>query len=179
MTVIVSLLKDPVTRRLPPPYQAVEVTLKRLRTPEWETARDRALSIVRDDAKLIGLLVDYDLLPGGSARRWKQMRDREPVEYAAFITGVSAWLTAVECCLAGIEKWSGVALEDGAPAPLDQSTLRALLLDDAISAALMDVLTQAARLVVTEGKPLGVSPNGSSAPAPTASTPTTAGAAIN
>ena len=55
---------------------------------------------MRDEAKLLPLLVEHDLLPPGGVRGWKAMRDRDVLRYAAFLPGVSVWLTAVECGVA-------------------------------------------------------------------------------
>lgn len=153
MTVRVSLLTGPVEKALRPPYTGVTVTVRRLRSPEWDTARDRALAIVRNDAELLNLLVKYDLLPEGGVRGWKRMKDDAPVEYARFIIGISMWLTAVECALVGVQSWTGIEIDGGVPAPVDRSVLEALLLDEALSEQLMSVLTEAARLLVVEGEP--------------------------
>lgn len=168
MTVVVSLLKGPVTRPLPPPYAGVTVTLRRLRSPEWQSAYEAAMTTLRDDAALLNLLVEHDLLPDGSVKRWKRMKDFEPLEYAEFLAGVGQWLSAVECSLKGLVEWKGLSLLGGAPAPVTREVLEVLLLDDALRGAVMSVLTEAGRLLIVEGEPSGASLNGSSEPARTA-----------
>lgn len=168
MSIRVAARLDPVTRQLRPPYQAVTVTVRRLRSPEWATAKDAALSILRNDAELLNLLVKHDLLPAGGVRGWKRMKDEDPTAYAAFLTGVGMWLTAVECGLVGITAWTGIDTEDGKPAPVEREVLEGLLLDEALSDQLMQVMTEAARLFIAEGEPFGASPNGSSGPGMTA-----------
>lgn len=172
--VLLNLKTDPVTRRLKPPYDGMTVTVRRLRSTEWDGARDAAQTLLRNDAELLPLLAKYDLLPTGGVREWKRMRDQRPADYARYLIGVSMWLTAVECALVGLSGWTGLEVAPGQAAPLDRDTLEALLLDEAISDQIMAVLTEAAQILVIEGKPSGASPNGSSARAKTASAPTTA-----
>lgn len=169
MTVVVSARTGVVTRSLAGAYSSVTVTLRRLRTTEWESARDAAQSVLRDDGKLLPLLVEHDLLPPGGVKGWKRLRDAEPISYAAYLTGISMWLTAVESGLAGIASWTGVAADrDGTPADVSREVMEVLMLDDQFSSQIMALLTEASVLVILEGKPSGVLPNGSSAPAPMA-----------
>lgn len=163
----VSLKTGPVTRQLNGAYAGASVTVRRLRSPEWSNARAAAQAILRDDSKLLPLLVEHDLLPEGGVRRWKRMRDDDPVAYAAYLVGISMWLAAVECALAGVVEWTGFATEEG-PAPITREVLQALLLDEKLSDQLMAMLTEAAVLLVVEGERSGVSPNGSSGPGKTA-----------
>ena len=144
------------------------VTVRRLRSPEWASAKDAALNILRNDAELLNLLVKHELLPAGGVRGWKRMKDTDPAAYAAFLTGVGMWLTAVECALVGVSSWTGIDTEDGHAAPITREVLEGLLLDEALSDQLMHVLTEAARLFIVEGEPFGASPAGSSAPGTTA-----------
>lgn len=175
MTVVVSARTGVVTERLKGQYASVSVTLRRLRSPEWEAAREAAQTVLRNDGKLLPLLVEHDLLPEGGVKGWKRMRDGDPFQYAVFLTGIAMWLTAVECGLAGIESWAGVASDhNGTPAPVSREMLEVLMLDDQFSQQVMALLTEASVLVILEGKPSGASPNGSSEPAKTASAPTTA-----
>jgi hypothetical protein len=175
MTVVVSARTGVVTRPLKGQYASVTVTLRRLRSTEWEAAREAAQSVIRDDGKLLPLLVEHDLLPKGGVKGWKRMRDAEPIQYALFLTGVAMWLTAVECGLAGIESWTGVASDrQGTPAPVGRAMLEVLMLDDQFSQQVMALLTEASVLVILEGKPSGASLSGSLEPARTASAPTTA-----
>ncbi|WP_312126572.1 hypothetical protein [Brevundimonas sp.] len=165
MTVIVATKLGPVTRPLRPPYGSVVVTVRRLRSPEWEAAREAAQAIVRDDSKLWPLLVEHDLLPPGGLKGLRRMREREPLEYAATLSGIVMWLAAVECALVGLVSWEGISLEgQTGPAPITREVLQTLLLDDGLSEELMSVLTEAGRLLVVEGKPSGASLNGSSRP---------------
>lgn len=156
MTVRVSLKTEPVQKKLRPPYADVTITARRLRSPEWDTARDRALATVRDDAALLNLLAKHDLLPAGGVRGWKRMKDDDPVAYAQFMVGISMWLTSVECALVGVEAWSGINGDDGKPAPLTRDVMEVLLLDEALSDQIMGVVTEAARLLIVEGEPSGV-----------------------
>lgn len=176
MTVVVSARTGVVTRQLKGQYATVSLTLRRLRTPEWESAREAAQAILRDDGKLLPVLIEHDQLPAGGVKAWKRMRDNDPIQYALFLTGIAMWLTAVECGLTGIESWSGVASDSKGeiPAPVSREVLEVLMLDDQFSSQVMALLTEASVLVILEGKPSGASPNGSSEPEKTASAPTTA-----
>ena len=164
----VALKKDPVTKALVGQYRGATITVRRLRTPEWTRARSAAQAILQNDAELLPLLVEHDLLPEGGVRGWKRMRDDDPSSYASFISGVSGWLTAVECALVGVSGWEGFATDDGVPAPITREVLQALFLDEALSDQVMAVLTEAALLLIVEGEPFGASPTGSSAPGTTA-----------
>jgi len=155
VSVRVALKSEAVTRPLRAPYQDVTVTVRRLRTPEWESARDAAQAILRDDAELLNLLVKHDLLPKGGVRGWKRMKDDDPVAYAQYLIGIGMWLAAVEAALIGVEAWAGIEIDTGVPAPVDREVLEVLLLDEALSDQLMAVLTEAARLLIVEGEPFG------------------------
>ena len=84
MSVRVSLKQGPVTKPLRFPYADVTITARRLRSPEWDSARDAAQAILRNDAELLNLLVKHELLPEGGVRGWKRMKDTDPVAYAAY-----------------------------------------------------------------------------------------------
>lgn len=168
MSVRVSLKQGPVTKPLRYPYADVTITARRLRSPEWDSARDAAQAILRNDAELLNLLVKHDLLPEGGVRGWKRMKDTNPVAYAQYLIGIGMWLTSVECALVGVIAWTGINTEDGAPAPIDREILEVLLLDEALSDQILSVVTEAAQLLIVEGEPFGASPNGSSAPGTTA-----------
>lgn len=156
MTVFVSLRTEPETRKLAVPFDNVTVTVKRLRTPEWEAAREAAQAIVRDDAKLWPLLVEHDLLPKGGLKALKRQRETDPLEYLAALSGIVVWLTSVECALAGLLSWEGIKDQaTGKDMPVTREVLEALLLDDRMSGQLMAILTDVARLLVIEGKPSG------------------------
>ncbi|MBD3571703.1 hypothetical protein EJ082_01760 [Brevundimonas diminuta] len=156
MTVVVSTRTEPVTRPLSPPFQSMTVTVRRLRTPEWEGARDAAQAILRDDGKLLPLLMEHELLPDGGVKALRHMREKSPLQYAVFLSGIGLWLTAVECALVGLISWEGV-VDEGTrkPAPITREVLQVLLLDDRMSDQLMNILTEAARLLIVEGKPSG------------------------
>lgn len=168
MSVRVALKLGPVTKALRFPYADVTITARRLRTPEWDSARDAAQAILRNDADLLNLLVKHDLLPKGGVRGWKRMKDNDPVAYAQYLIGIGMWLTAVECALVGVADWTGIKTEDGVPAPIERDVLEVLLLDEALSDQILGVVTEAAQLLIVEGEPFGASPNGSSAPETTA-----------
>ena len=140
----------------------------RLRSPEWDSARDAAQAILRNDAELLNLLVKHELLPEGGVRGWKRMKDTDPVAYAQYLIGIGMWLTSVECALVGVIAWTGINTEDGVPAPVDREILEVLLLDEALSDQILSVVTEAAQLLIVEGEPFGASLNGSSAPGTTA-----------
>nr|DAQ12750.1 MAG TPA: hypothetical protein [Caudoviricetes sp.] len=168
MSIRVALKLGPVTKSLRFPYADVTITARRLRTPEWDSARDAAQAILRNDAELLNLLAKHDLLPKGGVRGWKRMKDNDPVAYAQYLIGIGMWLTAVECALVGVVDWTGIKTEDGAPAPIDRDILEVLLLDEALSDQVLGVVTEAAQLLIVEGEPFGASPSGSSVPEPTA-----------
>ena len=153
MTVRVELKTGPVTKPLRAPYADVTITARRLRTPEWDSARERAQAIIRDDAELLNLLAKHELLPNGSLKEWKRLKDREPGRYAQYLIGVAMWLTAVECALVGVTGWTGIEVEKGVTAPLDREVLEVVLLDEALSDQIMGVVTEAARLLIVEGEP--------------------------
>ena len=108
MSVRVALKLGPVTKALRFPYADVTITARRLRTPEWDSARDAAQAILRNDADLLNLLVKHDLLPKGGVRGWKRMKDNDPVAYAQYLIGIGMWLTAVECALVGVAALASV-----------------------------------------------------------------------
>ncbi len=145
--------REPITVRLRPPYGDVEVTLKRLTTADYGEARQASQAILRNDGELVNLLVAHDLLPAGGIKAWKTMKDRSPVAYAAFLSGIGIWLSCVECGVRGIQGWSGVVDEAGAPAPVSREVIEVLMLDEALSSQLMAELDQAARILFVEGKP--------------------------
>jgi hypothetical protein len=154
MTVIVSTKLDPVTRKLSAPYDSIEVTVRRLRSPEWEAAREAAQAIVRDESKLWPLLVDHDLLPKGGLKALRRQKINDPMAYSMALSGIVVWLVAVECALVGLLSWEGLKDQStGQAAPITREVLQVLLLDDQISEQLMGILTEAARLLVVEGKP--------------------------
>lgn len=158
----------PVTKSLRHPYGDVTITARRLRSPEWDSAREAAQKILRDDAELLNLLVKHELLPEGGVRGWKRMKDNDPVAYAQYLIGIGMWLTAVECALVGVIEWTGIDTEDGKPAPIDRDILEVLLLDEALSDQILGVVTEAAQLLIVEGERSGASLNGSSEPGATA-----------
>ena len=164
MTIRVETKTGPVTKSLRAPYADVKVTVRRLRTPEWDTAREAAQAILRDDGKLLELMLAHDLLPEGGVKAWRRLRDKEPVKYTQALMGLSLWLVAIEAMLLGVISWEGFVNAEGQPAPVSREVLEVLCLDDALSSQIMDVLGEAARLLIVEGKPSGVLPSGSSEP---------------
>lgn len=165
--ILIQLNREPVTIPLTGAYAGVTVTLRRLTSVHFAIARHAAQVILEDDGKLLILLSEYDLLPKGSVKEWRRLRDKEPVEYAAFLTGIRMWLVAVECGLLGIESWSGIGGVTGgadaptgaggrdltAPAAISREALQVLMQDEAYSQQIMDGLDSAARILRTEGKP--------------------------
>lgn len=147
--------REPVTVELTGPYAGVSVTLKRLTSADYGEARQAAHAILRNDADLLNLLVKHDLLPTGGVKAWKQMKDKDVLAYAAFISGVSIWLGAVECAMRGVQSWTGIVCDDGKPAPIDRDTLETLMLDETLCSILMNELDKAARILLVEGEPYG------------------------
>lgn len=92
----------------------------------------------------------------GGVKALRHMREKSPLQYAVFLSGIGLWLTAVECALVGLISWEGV-VDEGTrkPAPITREVLQVLLLDDRMSDQLMNILTEAARLLIVEGKPSG------------------------
>ena len=144
--------RDPVTVPLRPPYSDVTVTLKRLTTADYGEARQAAHAILRNDATLIGLLAKHDLLPEGGVKAWKRMKDEDVLAYAAFLSGIGVWLGAVECAIRGVQTWTGILDSKGKLAAVDRENLETLMLDEALSAVLMDELDKAARILFVEGE---------------------------
>lgn len=171
--------REPVTEPLSVPYGDVTVTLNRLTSADFGEAHQATQAILRNDAALLNLLVQHDLLPAGGVKAWKAMKDRDALRYAAFLSGIGVWLAAVECGVRGIVSWTGILGEGRLPAPVTREVIEVLMLDEAFSNQVMARLDSAARILVTEGKPSGASPSGSSEPATTASAPTTAATAVS
>ena len=169
--------REPVEERLSGPYADVTVTLNRLTSADFGEAHQATQAILRNDAALLNLLVQHDLLPKGGVRGWKSMKDQDALGYAAFLSGIGVWLAAVECGVRGVASWTGIVGEDRLPAPVSRDVIEVLMLDEAFSNQVMARLDLAARILVTEGKPLGALPSGSSEPERTASAPTTAATA--
>lgn len=150
----VSTTREPVTVSLRAPYDGVEITLKRLTSADFAEARQAAQSLIQDDARLMVLMAEHDLLPGrNSPKAWKRLKDQDPVAYAATLTGIGVWVAAVECGLRGIEGWTGILGDDDRPAPVNRTVLEVLMLDEAFSQQVMAELDRAARILVVEGKP--------------------------
>ncbi len=149
----ISTSREPVTVALTGPYVGVTLTLKRLTTADYSEARQAAQAIVQDESKLLPLLVEHDLLPDGKVKAWKGLKTSDPMRYAAFISGVATWVSAVECGVMGITGWTGVADEAGSPAIVSREALEVLMLDDTFSGQAMAQLDQAARIIASEGKP--------------------------
>lgn len=150
--VTIATTREPVTVSLKGAYAQVTVTLRRLTSPHFGMARHAAQSILDDDGKLLVLLAEHDLLPKGSVKELKRLRDEDLVDYAAFMTGIRLWISAVECGLLGILSWTGIG-QGGASAPVDRQTLEVLMLDESFSQQIMDELDLAARILLLEGKP--------------------------
>ena len=150
----VSTNREPVTISLRAPYQGVEITLKRLTSADFAEARQAADALIRDDARLMVLMAEHELLPArNSPKAWKRLKDQDPVRYAATLTGIGVWVAAIECGLRGIESWTGIIADDGKPAPVSRAVLEVLMLDEVFSQQVMAELDQAARILVLEGKP--------------------------
>jgi hypothetical protein len=81
------------------------------------------------------------------------MKDKDPIQYAAFISGIAVWLAAVECGIRGILSWTGIEGDDKQPAPVSREVLEVLMLDEGFSQQIMNHLDAAARILVVEGKP--------------------------
>lgn len=150
----VSTRREPVTVSLPAPYADVTVTLRRLTSADFAEARQAAQSLISDDARLMVLMAEHELLPNrNSPKAWKRLKDTDPLAYVATLSGIGVWVAAVECGIRGIDGWTGILTDDGKPAPVERQILETLFLDEAFSSAVMNQLDQAARILVVEGKP--------------------------
>lgn len=150
----VSTVREPVTVSLKAPFTGVEITLKRLTSADFAEARQAADALIRDDARLMVLMAEHELLPDrNSPKAWRRLKDKDPMRYAATLTGIGVWVAAVECGIRGIDSWTGITGDDGLPAPVSRAALEVLMLDEAFSQQVMAELDQAARILVIEGKP--------------------------
>lgn len=153
-------MTEPVEVDLSSLYPGVKVRLKRLTTMDQEQAWSVARSILAEAEKGLSALTAYGL--DGS--------DANGVRLSPFsleqMTGVGYLVGCVEVCLIGILSWEGVTIDDGSPAPISRETLSLLLQDNALCRRLMEELTQAARILIVEGKDLAGSQDGSSATRP-------------
>lgn len=164
----VGTLREPVTVSLTGPYAGVSITLNRLTSVKFGEAHQAVQAMLRDDGKLLPLLAQHGLFPEGGIKAWKAMRDKDVMRYAAFVSGIGVWLAAVECGVRGIVSWEGIVGDDKKPAPVTREVIEVLMLDETFSGQCMARLDEVARILITEGKPLGVSPIGSSEPVTTA-----------
>lgn len=148
--------REPVTVSLQPPYGDVTVTLKRLTSADYGEARQAAQAIVRDSATLMELMAKHNLFPEGGVTAWKAMKDKEPMRYATFISGIGMWVAAVECAVRGVQSWTGILGDNGKPVGVSRDVLEVLMMDEALSDQLTRELDKAARILFVEGERSGV-----------------------
>ncbi len=141
-----SRLTDPVEVDLSKHYPGFKVTLKRLTAMDWQAATSTSSAALNAAKNGLAALADYGLdRPDANGVRLSPL-DLEQMTRAGYLVG------CVELCMLGILNWEGVELEDGAPAPINRETLSILLQDFALSRALLDELTKAARILISEGE---------------------------
>ena len=148
----ISLNREPVTVALTGPYDGVEVILKRLTSVDYAEAHHGSQAILRDDAALLPLLAEHELLPVGGIKAWKRLKTDDPHGYAAYLTGIAVWLLAIECGLRGILEWTGIQGDDGRAVPVNRETLEVLMLDEWFQREVMGELEKAARILSVEGE---------------------------
>ena len=174
MAIVLSTLTAPVTVDLSEVLPGVTVRLKRLTSPEFRAAQDRAMAAVRRLGAGEEVAADYNL---------PFVNRLSPAEMAQ----AGHHLGLVEVAQAAILGWTGVLLEDGSPAPVDRDTLSVFMLHHEAASRLSLEITKAARILrvspdptdPTEGNGSGPSPDGSTATRPgTTEAPTTAAAVM-
>lgn len=149
----IATTREPVTVALTGPYAGVTLTLKRLTSADYGEAQQAAHAIVTNDALLLSLLVEHDLLPKGGVKGWKRLKTHDLMGYAAFLSGIGVWLSAVECGVRGIDGWTGIMGEGDAAASVSRETIEVLMLDEGFQRQAMAELDKAARILIVEGKP--------------------------
>lgn len=183
----ISLNREPVTVPLTGAFTGCTVTLRRLTSNEFAEASAAARALLRDSSKLVELLEEYGL-------RREGQKLKAALADVDFMMGVGEWLGGVECGVRAISAWSGFCDDDGRPIPVPgvgaspearamwRRVLEAAFLSKPFLDQVVPRIDAAAQLLAVEGKGSGVSPNGSPAPAPTASplnTAPTAGSATS
>lgn len=153
--IVLKRLRGEVTREL---GRGVRVTLRRLTTIEHETARLYSVGAARALAQGREVLADYGLDSlDGEGRRADLTDPGQRV-------GLAALLGVVELARLAVVSWEGVALEDGAPAPVTRETLALLCLDPEFYRRLAGALDEVAQVLAVEGNGFGLSGSGSSTP---------------
>jgi len=149
----ISLNREPVAITLTGPYAGVVVTLKRLTSVDYAEAHHASQAILRDDAALLPLLAEHELLPAKGIKGWKRLKTDDPHSHAAYLTGIAVWLLAVECGLRGITDWAGIRGDDGQAVAVNREALEVLMLDEWFQREVMGELEKAARILSIEGEP--------------------------
>lgn len=170
----VALSREPVEVPLVGAFTGVVLTIRRLTAPDFSRAQGHVQSLLRDKGALATILLRNQLVETAA--------DLERAQNdLAFQTGFAVWLSSVECALVGIKAWTGVTLDDGAPAPLARDlskvagiadppdpadlaarlTLETLMLDQGFQAQVEAALNRSSRLLAIEGNGSGLSANGS------------------
>jgi hypothetical protein len=138
-------------------YPGVVYHLRRLRTQDMQAARQAALGALQAAREGIEALAPYGF-DGEDANRVRiNPRNVEQMMGVGFVVG------AVEVMLLALERWEGVAGDDGEVAPLDRRHLAILLQDDVETNFLLSQVDEISRLLVTEGNGSAPSPAGSTA----------------
>ena len=173
MAIVLSTLTAPVTVDLGDVLPGVTVRLKRLTSPEFRAAQDRAVAAVRRLGAGEEVAATYNL---------PFVNRLSPAEMAQ----AGHHLGLVEVAQAAILGWTGVLLEDGAPAPVNLDTLSVFMLHQEAASRLSLEITKAARILrvtsdpsdPTEGNGSGPSPAGSTATRPGTTEVQTTAAAV-
>lgn len=155
-----SLLTEPVDIDLSGIYPGVKVRLKRLTAMDWEEARGKAATVLKSAESGLEALADYGLNATDANGVRLSAVDLGQMTWAGFLVG------CVELCLLGLISWEGVEVDEGVPAPITRETLSILLQDRALCQRLLNELTDAARILISEGKDLAGSQDGSSVTRP-------------
>ncbi len=158
--IVLRQLTEPVAVDFSHIYPGFKVVLRRLTSWQWNVAQERARSVVAKIDVGLDTLSDYGL--NGVDANGVRLSAYDPLDMASagYLVG------AVEVCLVGLISWEGIFLEPGVVAPINRETLALVLGDMALATALLNELTKAARLLVSEGNGLADSPNGSLAGRP-------------
>lgn len=160
----VSLLTGPATEQLTGRFATVSLTVRRLTSAEYGEANHLAHTILRDDAQLVQLMAKHDCFPRGGVKSWKRMKDKRPLDYFAFLSGLGIWIAAIECAVIGLDSWTGVCGTDKAPIQIERDSdgvlsqasrdaIEVLMRDEDFRSQTMGFLDRAARILQTEGEP--------------------------
>ncbi len=150
-------------------FPGVRIQIRRLNSMQMGAAKARTYDVLAKLRDGEAALVPYGLAGSdASGARFNPADMQEAWRLGLMIGGVE---TAIE----GVIAWEGICIDDaGTLAEINREVLAQLMLDDRFYNWLTAELDMAARILVTEGKPSGPSPTGSSRPEATDLGPTTA-----